>query len=393
MEKAFKVRIYPTKEQEILLQKTFGCTRYVYNHFLDRKERAFESGEKGLGYVTLSRELTQLKRENEWLKEPDKWALQNTVKFLCEAYDRFFKIQKEGPKYTSKKLAHLAEIGREPTRFDLNGHPQFKSKKDSWKSYKTNKASLDKNNVAMDDKYVKLPKLGKVRYRDSLKLQGRILNATISQEPSGKYYVSICCTDVVLESLPKTNKKVGIDLGLKDFAITSDGAKKENPKFLKKELKRLKKLQRALSRKSIGSNRWKKNKLAVAKLHEHIRHMREDFLQKYTTELVRTYDIICLETLKVKNMVQNHKLAQAISDVSWSKFIEMIKYKCEWYGKKLIQIDTFFASSQTCHVCGYKNEDTKNLNIREWICPNCKTQHDRDINASINILNEGLKLA
>ena len=162
---------------------------------------------------------------------------------------------------------------------------------------------------------------------------------------------------------------------------------------MKSNLAKLKRLQRDLSRKSIGSNRWNKARIRVAKLHEHIRNLRNDYLQKLTTNLIKAYDIICLETLKVKNMVQNHKLAQAISDVSWSKFIEMLKYKAEWYGKKVIQIDTFFASSQLCHVCGYKNEDVKNLSIREWTCPNCNTHHDRDINASINILNKGLELA
>ena len=390
MIKAFKLRIYPNSKQEILIQKTFGCVRYIYNHFLDRKEKAFEAGEKGLGFTTLSRELTQLKKEFEWLKEPDKWALQNSVKHLSEAYDRFFAIQKVGPKYTDKKLKHLAEIGKEPTRFDMNGHPQFKSKKNNYKSYTT---TFTNNSVEIIGNTIKLPKLGKVKFKDKVKLEGRILNVTISQEPSGKYYVSVCCTDIEFEPLVKTNKQVGIDLGLKEFSILSDGIKFENPKYLKSNLAKLKRLQRDLSRKSIGSNRWNKARIRVAKLHEHIRNLRNDYLQKLTTNLIKAYDIICLETLKVKNMVQNHKLAQAISDVSWSKFIEMLKYKAEWYGKKVIQIDTFFASSQLCHVCGYKNEDVKNLSIREWTCPNCNTHHDRDINASINILNKGLELA
>lgn len=388
MEKAHKFRIYPNKTQEVLLQKTFGCVRKVHNHFLDRKEKAFEAGEKGLGYAALSRELTQLKQELPYLKEPDKDALQRAVKHLCLSYDKFFKIQKQGPKYTEKKMKHLAEINKKPTRFDMNGHPQFMSKKDSHKSYTTGAV------VKFLGDRIQLPKLGKIKIRDSrTEIQGRILSATVSQEPSGKYYVSLCCTDVKVEPLPKTDRQVGIDLGLKEFAITSDGFKKENPRFLKKHLARLKKLQRNLLRKSIGSNRWKKNKLRVAKLHEHIRHMREDFLQKYTIELVRAYDIICLETLKVKNMLKNHKLAQAISDVSWSEFVRILTYKCQWYGKKLVQIDTFFASSQTCHCCGYKNEETKDLGIRSWICPECHTEHDRDINAAINILNEGLKIA
>lgn len=272
----------------------------------------------------------------------------------------------------------------------MNGHPQFKSKKNNYKSYTT---TFTNNNIEIICNKIKLPKLGKVRFKDKYKLEGRILNVTISQEPSGKYYASVCCTDIEFEPLVKTNKQVGIDLGLKEFAILSDGIKFENPKYLKSNLAKLKRFQRDLSRKSIGSNRWNKARIKVAKLHEHIRNLRNDYFQKLTTSLIKSYDIICLETLKVKNMIQNHKFAQAISDVSWSKFIEMLKYKAEWYGKKIIQIDTFFASSQICHVCGYKNKDTKNLDVREWICPNCKTQHDRDINASINILNKGLELA
>lgn len=389
MIKAFKFRIYPNKTQEKLLQRTFGCVRFVWNHFLARKVNAFKNGEQGLGFAALSRELTVLKQENEWLKEPDKDALQKAVKYLSNAYNRFFKIQKAGPKYTEKKLKHLKEIQHKPNLFDLNGHPQWKCKKDHHKSYTT---SCTNNNIKFFEKHIQLPKIGKIKFRDKQRISGRIISATVSQEPSGKYYVSLCCKDVPDTILNKTGLSVGIDLGLKEFAITSDGNKVENPRFLKGRLKQLKKLQRALSRKTKDSKRWEKNRIKVAKLHEHIRNMRQDFLQKYTTELIKTYDVICLETLAVKNLIKNHKLAQTISDVSWYQFAVLLAYKAQWYDKQVVQINQFFASSQTCSVCGYKNTETKDLSVRSWICPNCGSKHDRDINAAINILNEGLRM-
>ena len=391
MIKAYKFRIYPNKEQQGLLCRTFGCVRYVWNHFLARKENAFESNETGITYNKMSSELTVLKAEYEWLKEPDKCALQNAVKNLSKAYDRFFQLQKVGPKYTQKKLQHLARIERQPNRMDLNGHPQFKRLRDNQKSYTTN---CTNNNIAVLDKHIKLPKLGRVRYRDKRHyIEGKILSATVSQEPSGKYYVSICCKDVPETHVALTNKSAGIDLGIKEFLITSDGHKVPNHKFLKKKLKKLKRLQKALSRKTRNSANWNRNKKQLAILHEKIRHARLDFQHKVTTELVRNYDLICLETLKVKNMIKNHKLAQAISDVAWSQFVELLRYKMTWNNKRLVQIDTYFPSSQTCSECGYINKETKDLSVREWICPQCGTYHDRDINAAKNILTEGLKIA
>lgn len=361
MERAYKFRIYPNKEQEILIQKTFGCVRFVYNHFLDRRIKAYEADKTTLNYYECSAELTKLKKELEWLKEPDKCALQTALKNLDVAYQKFFK--------------------------EHTGYPKFKSKKDRHNSYKTN------SNIAFIDGKIKLPKLGKLKVRDKQVPQGRILNATVSQTPSGKYYVSLCCTDVDIPVLDRTDKSVGIDLGVKDFAITSDGDKYCNHRYLKQSLEKLAKLQRELSRKTRGSSNRNKARIKVARMQEKIANQRKDYLNKLSTSIVRDYDIICLEDLQVKNMVKNHNLARSISDVSWAEFVRQLSYKANWYGKKVVKIGKFYPSSQTCHVCGYIHKDTKDLSVREWECPNCHTKHDRDVNAAINILNEGLRIA
>lgn len=364
MEKAYKFRIYPNKTQINLIQKTFGCVRFVYNHFLDKRIKAYENDKTTLTYSKCSNELTKLKQELVWLKEPDKCSLQNALKNLDTAYQNFFNRTEAG-------------------------YPKFKSKKNRHRSYKTN---CTNNNIAFAGNRIKLPKIGKVKIRDKQIPQGRIINATVSQTPSGKYFISLCCTDVEKPAFVRTDKYVGIDLGIKDFAITSDGDKYSNHKYLKQSLIKLAKLQRELSRKTKGGSNWDKARMKVARLQEKIANQRRDYLNKLSTKLVNKYDVICLEDLQVKNMVKNHKLAQSISDVSWSEFVRQLSYKAEWYGKELVKIDKFFPSSQTCHVCGHINKDTKDLGIRKWICPNCTTEHDRDINASINILNEGLKM-
>lgn len=372
--KSYKFRIYPNKSQRILIEKTFGCCRFVYNHYLAKSIEDYKRTGKMDSRFQNDKDYTQLKKQKEfcWLKETDASAHQQALKNLDYAYQNFFRRVKQG---------------RKP------GFPKFK-KKTSVQSYTTPNVMGSRGTIEsiLRTNYIKICKLGWMKAKIDRIPQGHWVNMTITRTASGKYFVSLCCVHVPHEEYETNGSLVGIDLGIKDFAITSDGEKLENPKFLRKSEKRLKVLQRRLSKKKKGSKNREKARVKLAKQHEKVANRRTDFLQKLSTNLVKNHDLVALESLKVKALVRNHKLARCISDASWSEFVRMLQYKCEWNRKVLVQIDTFFPSSQLCSSCGYRNTEVKDLEVREWTCPKCGAHHDRDINAANNILHEGVRM-
>ena len=336
--KTYKFRIYPNEQQSMQMQKIFGCTRFVYNYYLAMRKKVYEESKETFNFYDCALDMTKLKKDHVWLFDADSSSLQSSLKNLDGAFNDFFRRVKKG---------------KPP------GYPKFKSKKEWCKSY-TSKNSH--NNIRMSGNYIRMPKVGLVKCAVSRMVEGRILSATVSQNPSGKYFVSVSCTDVDIKPFEKTGAIAGIDLGLKELAITSDGQHFQNPKYFVKSQKKLAKLQRELSRKPKGSANREKARIKVARLHEHIANQRLDSAHKMTTALVRDYDLIATETLMSKNMMKNHKLAKAISDVAWSEIIRQLAYKCEWYGKEFVKIDMFYPSSQTCNSCGF------NINSRKSPC-------------------------
>lgn len=362
--KSYKYRIYPNKQQQELIAKTFGCCRFVYNQVLEWKINSYELCGINRSWIDCNNYCNQvLKKEYKWLREPDKFALTNAIRDMNAAFQNFYSGRADYPRFKKK------------------------SNEQSYRTIYTN------NNIEVDFQFnrIKIPKLRWVKAKISRQFEGKIVNATVRQVPSGKYFVSIC-VETEHEKLPSTGAMVGIDLGLKDLLITSDGQKFKNIHALAKHEKGLIKLQRRLSRKQKGSKNWNKARIKVAKKHEKIANIRLDYTHKITHKLISENQVIVSEKLIVQNMMQNHSLAKAISDVSWYELTRQLSYKAKWNNCQHVEIDTFFASSQLCNVCGFKNKLVKDLNVREWICPNCGAIHDRDINAAKNILNEGLRV-
>lgn len=377
IQKSIRTRLYPTKEQEVLINKTLGCVRFVHNQALADCKQSYEQTQHFPSGKERSANLVPLKEEYEFLKEVSAVALQQSIRDLDSALNNFFKNRN-----------HF-------------GFPKFKSKHNSKQSYRT-PYSNNRDGI-LDNKHIKLPKLGKVRTKKFLiPNEYKLCNITVEKTNTNKYYASICI-ETEVQPLPKTGKQVGFDLGLIDLLIGSDGTRYERPKFnyanknkLAEEQRKLSKMRTKLERVNANLDECKnyqKQKHKVAKLYEHISNCAKDFNHKLSRKLVEEYDFLAFENLNIEGMRGNHKLVYSISDVRWSQLLTFIKYKCKWYGKEFKQVDRFYASSKICSCCGIYHKDIVNsLSVREWSCPDCGMHHDRDVNAAKNILIQALSV-
>ena len=378
IEKGFKYRIYPKNNQIEQIEVMFKAKRYVWNYFLNINKHRLNHHKSVLNYTKMSKLLTLLKRKQAWLNQCEKSVLQNTIKYQYQTFLKFFKKE--------------------------CGFPKFKSYKNNYQSIKMNYTNGNIGILEKDIEYtstgkfkkqnckIKLPKIKQVKIAYSRQYEGRIVSCTLSRDTDNKYYISLCCVDIEINPLEQTGAVVGIDLGIKEFATTSDNEIINNPKFYRKYEEKLIKSQRKLSKRKKGSNNRNKQRLKVNKWHKKIANCRIDFLQKLSTKLIRDYDIICMEDLNSSGMIKNHKLAKSISDASFFEFNRELEYKARWNYKLISRIDRFYPSSQICSHCGNKSSQTKDLAVRTYICEDCGLEIDRDYNASINILNEGLRI-